>query len=86
MPLAQKQIGLGPRTTVVGVRPAKLLDMEYRTERGETKHQLVLQTGEGQGERAFFMFPEKLGTSLEIWPLSAGVGQQLADLLDEGKK
>ena len=75
-------MGLSNRVQVMSLRDARLLDMEY-VEKGQTKHRLVLQVGTTAGERSFFSFPEKLGTNLEIWPLSDTLAAQVADQLDE---
>ena len=44
----------------------------------------MLQVGTAPGERAFFSFPEKLGTNLEIWPLSDRLAEDVASRLDGG--
>jgi hypothetical protein len=80
LPTADR-MGLSNQVQVTSLRDAKLLDMEF-VEQGQTKHRLVLQVGTTAGERAFFSFPEKLGTNLEIWPLSDTLAAALADMID----
>tara|TARA_Y100000310_G_scaffold320027_1_gene376005 strand:- start:798 stop:1070 length:273 start_codon:yes stop_codon:yes gene_type:complete len=86
MPLpTEARLGLSNQMEVLGIRDAKLLDLEF-VDQGQPKHRLLLQVGTAPGERAFFSFPEKLGTNLEIWPLSDRLAADVAAHLDQQEK
>lgn len=76
-----ERLGLSGQAEVMSLRDARLLDMEL-IEQGQVKHRLILQVGTEPGERSFFAFPEKLGTNLEIWPLSDRLAADVAEKLD----
>jgi len=80
----EQRLGLSGQVEVTALREARLMDMEF-VEQGQTKHRIVLQVGSEAGKRAFFVLPEKLGTNLEIWPLSDGVAADIADRIDRGE-
>jgi hypothetical protein len=78
------RLGLSNQAQVMSIRDAKLLDLEF-SEEGQVKHRIILQVGTEPGARAFFSLPEKLGTNLEIWPLSDRLAADLADHIDKGQ-